>query len=223
MKTIQSIISFAAVVILFAAISCSKEPIQASTPSPFPVTPIAPVAPVAPVANAGADIKIEIPKTSIVLPGSATDADNNIKNYSWKKISGPESYFLEWGNQLLPKLIWMEEGEYEFELMVTDNDLLFDKDTVKVTVFSNLKKHVINDLTPDGSGFSTVQIPLEVANNIRWVFAKCGGRCEQADAGPNPGMDYNWGGYYFTLLAGNIISVFGGYSNDPTVDITIYY
>lgn len=224
MKTIQTFISFAAIVIQFTSIGCKKEPIPPSTQLPpvVPVVPIVPAPPVAPVANAGADIKIEIPKTWTDLPYSATDADNNIKSYSWKKISGPESHWLEWHYFPLVSVVWMEEGEYEFELTVTDKDSLFDKDTVKVTVFSNLKKYVVKDLKRDSSGTYSIQIPFEVSNNLRWVFAKSSGFNERADAGPLPNIDYTWGGYYYELLPDNKISIFGGYSV-PTVDVTLYY
>jgi hypothetical protein len=205
-------------IIASAMIGCNKEVLLAIPPSTRSLTPPNPI-----IANAGPDITIEIPKTSVQLAGSATSRDNNFKSYIWEKISGPESYFLEKRDRDSTKVFWMEEGEYEFELRATDSDWLVDRDTIKVTVFSNLKKYVINDLRPDRSGFSTAPIPNEVANHIQWVFAKSGGRYEQADAGPSPGTDYGWGGYYYNLLPGNKISVFGKDFNDPTIDITIYY
>ena len=175
-----------------------------------------------PVANAGPDIRLEIPITNTTLAGSASDANDDIKEYNWTKIAGPESYLLEWPNNLSPKLVWLEEGDYEFEFTATDKNRLFDKDTMKITVFSTLKKYVLQNLTPNALGFSIAQIPSEVKDNIKWVFAKSVGRSEQADAGPAPGIDYNWGGYYYELLAGNMISVFGG-SQTSNLKITIYY
>ncbi len=169
------------------------------------------------------DIKIEIPSTFEQLACSVTTAENNIKGYLWKKISGPESYFLEWDHLPSPKVFWMEEGEYGFEVTVTDNQLRVHSDTIMVTVFSNLRKQVINDLNRAASGFSTAGIPAEVANNIKWVFAKSAGMYERATAGPLPNVDYTWGGYYYNLLSRNIISLYGGNFNDPTIDVTIYY
>jgi len=176
----------------------------------------------APVVNAGTDIRLEIPLTHTLLTGTANDANGNIEEYNWRKIAGPGSYLLEWSNKLSSKLIWLEEGDYEFELTATDKEGLTDRDTVKVNVFSNLKKHVLYNLTPNASGFSVAQISPEVINNIKWVYGKSGRICEQADAGPHPNIDYGWGGYYYELLSGNIISVFGGYTG-YNVDVIIYY
>ena len=175
----------------------------------------------APVVNAGADIRLEIPLTHTPLTGTAYDADGNITNYNWRKIAGPESYFLEWPNNLSPKLVWLEEGNYEFEFTATDKKGLFDKDTVKVTVFSELKKYILHNLTRDASGFLVAQIPPEVVNNIKWVFGKSGSYCERADAGPYPGIDYFGGGYYYEILPGNVISVYTEYAGN--IDVIIYY
>ena len=196
---------------------CKKET-TTTPPTPLPSQSVNR----APIVNAGTDIRLEIPTTQTILAGAAYDPNDNIKSYNWTKISGLESYFLEWPDNLSPKLIWMEEGEYEFEFTATDKDGLFDKDTVKVTVFSELKKYTLHNLTRDASGFFVAQIPPEVVNNIKWVFGKSAGLCERADAGPKPGIDYNWGGYYYELLANNSISVYGGYTGFP-VDIIIYY
>jgi len=190
---------------------------NASSPPPPP-----PSTNTAPVVDAGPDIRLEIPTTHTMLSGNAYDANSNIKDYHWIEIAGPESYFLESPYNLSPKLAWLEEGEYEFELTATDKDGLSARDTVKVTVFSNLKKYILSNLIPAASGFSISQIPTEVADNLKWVFGKSAGRCEQADAGPNPGIDYNWGGYYYELLPGNIIAVYGGYAG-YSVEIIIYY
>lgn len=174
-----------------------------------------------PEVDAGPDITLQIPTTSATLTGSA-----NIDNaqYKWKKISGPESYFLEWPEQASAKLIWMEEGEYAFELAATNpGNGLTARDTVLVTVSSKLKKLTLTNTTYDSSGFLNAEIPPDVIVNIKWVFCKAVGRCERADNGPSANIDYNWGGYYYELLPGNKISVFGGYSDIAAVDIIIYY
>jgi hypothetical protein len=224
MRNIQSLISWAIIVTQVTLVGCKKDAPPPVTPLSSPVIssvpPVIPTPP--PIVNAGPDIKIEIPRTDVPLACYVNVAANYIKSYHWEKISGPGSYFLEWHNQPSPKLIWMEEGEYEFEVTVTDNQLRVASDTIKVTVFSNLKKLKINDIVRDYSGFSTAQIPVEVTNNIKWVFARSGRMYEHADAGPHPNMNYDWGGYYYNLLPGNQISVFSNYS-DQTVDLTLYY
>jgi hypothetical protein len=199
-----------------AGAGCKKETtITPAPPSSHPVNR-------APIVNAGPDIRIEIPTTQTILAGTAYDPNGNIKNYNWKKISGPVSYFLERSYNSSSKLFWLEDGEYEFEFTATDKEGLMDKDTVKVTVFSKLKKYLLYNLTPNAAGFSIAQIPSEVKDNLKWVFGKIDGICEQADAGPNSNIDYSWGGYYYELLPGNWISVMGGYTGF-TIDIIIYY
>lgn len=176
---------------------------------------------IAPEVDAGPDISLQIPTTSTILRGFA-----NLSNasYEWRKISGPESYFLEWPDQASPKLIWMEEGEYAFELSATNpNNGLTARDTVLVTVSSKQKKLTLTNITYDSSGFLKAEVPAHIIANIEWVFCKAVGRCERADNGPSTNIDYNWGGYYYELMPGDKISVFGGYSDAATVDIVIYY
>ena len=172
---------------------------------------------------------MEIPRTYTKLPFTVYDAENNVKSYSWTKISGPESYDIQSPVDSGPELFWLEEGEYEFELTVTDAEGLSGKDTVKVSVSTNLRKHILSNLQPEASGFTVAEIPEEVRNNIKWVFVKSIGYCEMADAGRILNYDYSWGGYYYELLAGNRISVYGGYTDvwggytEDALDIIIYY
>ena len=174
-----------------------------------------------PEVDAGPDISLQIPTTSTTLPVLANISD---VSYQWRKISGPESYFLEWLDRTSAQLIWMEEGEYAFELSGTNaKNGLTGRDTVLVTVSSKLKKLILTNIRYDSAGFLKAEIPPSVINNIEWVFCKIPGRCERASNGPSPTIDYNWGGYYYELLVGNKISVFGGYSDIDTVDIIIYY
>ena len=197
--------------IIFAQTSCSKVDPQDNITASNMV----------PEVDAGHDIRLQIPTTSTRLTGFANITS---AQYTWKKISGPESYFLEWPDQASAKLIWMEEGEYAFELSATNpNNGLTGRDTVLVTVSSKLKKLILTNIKYDSFGFLKAEIPPNMIANIEWVFCKAAGRCEWADNGPSPNIDYNWGAYYYELLPPNKISVFGGYSNIATVDIIIYY
>jgi len=214
-------------VLIFAFAACEKpdQPIQDPPGNAPPyVDPVntADNSNTAPTVNIGSDIKLEIPNTYTKLPFTAYDKENNIKTYSWIKISGPESYFIESPDDELPVLFWLEEGDYEFELTVTDAIGLSGKDTIKVTVSTNLRKHVLHGLQPDASYIIIAEIPEEVKKNIKWVYAKSAGYNEQVSAGALPGMDYSWGGYYYELLSGNRILVYGGNVGQPE-DIVIYY
>ncbi|HTL07046.1 MAG TPA: PKD domain-containing protein [Chitinophagaceae bacterium] len=89
----------------------------------------------APVANAGADIVLMLPENTTALDGSASyDADGSIVTYSWNKVSGPGAITIVNSNTASPSVIGLSEGQYSFELTVTDNKGSITKDQVLVTV-----------------------------------------------------------------------------------------
>ncbi|MEO7561437.1 MAG: hypothetical protein ABIT07_02525 [Ferruginibacter sp.] len=100
-----------------------------------------------PVANAGFDQTIMLPKDSVELSGSGTDADGSIEGYSWRKISGPAQYTLLNSTSAITKVKSLVQGSYVFEFKVTDNGGLQTNDTVVVTVNSP----IINNLPPVAS------------------------------------------------------------------------
>jgi hypothetical protein len=88
----------------------------------------------APQANAGTDITIVSPASSVTLKGNGIDADGYISTYKWTKISGPAQHSIltsESAQTLVNNLV---QGVYEFRLQVTDNLAGTDADTVKVTI-----------------------------------------------------------------------------------------
>lgn len=113
-------------VFLGVAAACS-DPTQPGAPAPPANT--------APTAYAGPDVLVPLPASSAVLNGSATDAESNIEGYAWKKIYGPDSYFIENPASLRTNLTNLKKGWYEFELAVTDAGGLIGKDTVGVLVY----------------------------------------------------------------------------------------
>jgi PKD domain len=105
-----------------------------------------------PVANAGADQAITLPTSTVALNGNGSvDPDNNINSYSWTKISGPASFTITNGNEVLTQVTNLLEGIYQFELKVTDAGGLFDKDTVIITA-SQPPGGNVNFFFPDPSG-----------------------------------------------------------------------
>jgi hypothetical protein len=98
-----------------------------------------------PVANAGPDSTIQLPVNSISLSGTGTDADGAIVSYSWKVISGA-AYLLMNADNAVSNLGDLQEGTYEAELTVTDNDGATAKDTVKITVTAAAARPVKNDV-----------------------------------------------------------------------------
>lgn len=95
-----------------------------------------PVTNIAPVANAGNDITITLPANTVVLSGSGIDPDGSIASYGWIKISGPVAGTLTNAATPTPTINGLVQGEYQYQLTVTDNGGATGKDTVKVTVLS---------------------------------------------------------------------------------------
>ncbi len=112
-----------------------------------------------PVANAGADKQIVLPMTNVTLDGTAsTDPDNNIRDYFWRFISGPNSYNIISPGNVITVVTSLQQGTYEFELKVTDSGNLSSIDTTKVTVLPpsnyscNSNRPIVNaQLTQIGS------------------------------------------------------------------------
>ncbi len=88
----------------------------------------------APTANAGADQAITLPLNYVTLTGSGTDPDGTITAYQWTKIAGPASFNIVNASQAQTVIDNLEEGVYQFELRVTDNQGAAGRDTVTVTV-----------------------------------------------------------------------------------------
>jgi hypothetical protein len=74
-----------------------------------------------PVANVGSDRYIELPKNSIILPGSGSDVDGSVVSYSWSQLSGPSTATLVNPNSAQSGAGNLIIGAYQFKLMVTDD------------------------------------------------------------------------------------------------------
>ncbi|MEM8947239.1 MAG: DUF5060 domain-containing protein [Planctomycetota bacterium] len=86
-----------------------------------------------PIANAGPDRVVVLPTNSVVLEGSASD-DGVISDFSWTQVSGPNTATLSDANTEDLTASDLVEGVYEFQLLVTDNELNTDSDRVLVNV-----------------------------------------------------------------------------------------
>lgn len=88
-----------------------------------------------PVANAGNDVTITLPTSSITINGSNSfDPDGTLTAYQWTKISGPAQGTIVSPTQKQTVVNNLVQGVYKFELRVTDNQGATAKDTVTVTV-----------------------------------------------------------------------------------------
>jgi endoglucanase len=74
-----------------------------------------------PTVNAGTDKTITLPTTSVILTGSATDADGSISKYSWTKVAGPSSFAFSSTTTASTTVSTLVAGTYTFRLTVTDN------------------------------------------------------------------------------------------------------
>lgn len=89
---------------------------------------------VPPTANAGTDIVIALPTTTVTLNGSATDTDGTIVTYSWTRVSGPATFTMANPNSASTVISNLTQTIYVFRLTVTDNAGGTDTDDIRVTV-----------------------------------------------------------------------------------------
>ncbi|MCU0335409.1 MAG: PKD domain-containing protein [Chitinophagaceae bacterium] len=87
----------------------------------------------APVANAGANQQLTLPVNSTTLAGTATDAQNNISTYQWRKVAGGAATIAN-TSAATTAVTGLVQGTYLFELTVNDAQGLAGRDTVQVTV-----------------------------------------------------------------------------------------
>jgi hypothetical protein len=127
-----------------------------------------------PVANAGPDQTISLPVYSITLDGSSSsDPDNNIVNYSWRKISGPVSFTIANDTAVKTQVTNLTEGIYEFELKVTDAGGLSDKDTVKVEMKPQANQQNLKDVIfywPEPTGTVQFSTPTNTFTWMEWDY-----------------------------------------------------
>ncbi|HSN62108.1 MAG TPA: PKD domain-containing protein, partial [Ferruginibacter sp.] len=88
-----------------------------------------------PTANAGNDSSITLPGNSILLSVIASDADGSITSYSWRQYSGVLVGNIAYANTSQASITFISQGNYGFEITVTDNNGATDKDSVLVIVY----------------------------------------------------------------------------------------
>ncbi len=110
-----------------------------------------------PIADAGPDQRITLPKDSALLDGSASaDPDGSIVEYKWSKLAGPPSSFITNLSSAQTMTTGLEQGVYQFELVVTDDDGFLDKDTMQVTVLSSTNQPPVANAGTD----QTIVLPV---------------------------------------------------------------
>ncbi|MDE3185536.1 MAG: T9SS type A sorting domain-containing protein, partial [Bacteroidota bacterium] len=87
--------------------------------------------------NAGTDQTITLPTNSVNVSGNGVDSDGKIVSYYWMKISGPSSYSIVNQSSAYTEITGLQEGVYEFQLKVTDDNGSVASDTLQVTVVAS--------------------------------------------------------------------------------------
>lgn len=112
LATLQTVLVF----IAFCFISCTKD------------------VNVPPLANAGPDQTIQSPINWVLLKGTGSDSDGEVVSYSWNQVEGPNHATIINPGNAETRAENLVQGNYVFQLIVTDADGASGVSTVKVEV-----------------------------------------------------------------------------------------
>src|SRR5579862_4511569 len=84
--------------------------------------------------NAGSNLTITLPVSSVQLSGTASNGSGTITSYVWAQTSGPGGVQLTGANTLTPTAAGLVAGTYVFQLTVTDVNNLSASSSVTITV-----------------------------------------------------------------------------------------
>jgi hypothetical protein len=87
-----------------------------------------------PKADAGASRTVTLPVPSVTLTGTGTDADGTVVAYLWSQVAGPDATIITNPGSTSTTVKGFVQGDYLFQLMVTDDDGATGVDTVAVKV-----------------------------------------------------------------------------------------
>lgn len=93
-----------------------------------------------PTVNLAKDKTVFLPKTSVSLTGSASDADGTIATYHWTRLSGPNTPTIVSPNSATTSITGLIQGIYYFGCTFTDNDGGTAIDKIRVTVYPATQK-----------------------------------------------------------------------------------
>ena len=124
-----------AAVILSCGLSCKKDlPVRDSAITNITINPPPPNRP--PVANAGVDFTGKLYSNDMTLRGNAYDPDmGNTLSITWTKIAGSVCNIVSPLSRTT-SVTGLLVGEYQFELLVSDNHGATHRDTVNVKITS---------------------------------------------------------------------------------------
>jgi hypothetical protein len=87
-----------------------------------------------PVADAGDDASIEFPKELLLVGNASFDPDGKIVEWLWSQIGGPWEATIDSSSSSNTMVNNLMDGNYKFELKVTDDRGSVSKDTIEVAV-----------------------------------------------------------------------------------------
>jgi len=121
----------------------------------------APVVPGPPSANAGSDQTITLPTSSVTLTGSGSETNGTIASYAWTQVSGPATAAIGTAGQAVTTVSGLVQGQYQFQLKVTDALGITATDVVTVTV--NAAPVVPGSPSANAGSDQTITLPASSA------------------------------------------------------------
>ena len=113
----------------------------------------------APVANAGKDTSIALPIDNITLSGNQSmDPDGSIAFFNWTQLSGPGTAIIATSSSVNTLVSGLLEGDYVFQLTVTDNLGAVSNATVKVSVINNYRYSEFFKIFPNPVAGTTLNL-----------------------------------------------------------------
>ncbi|MBK6266508.1 gliding motility-associated C-terminal domain-containing protein [Marivirga sp. S37H4] len=110
-----------------------------------------------PTVNAGNDQLITLPTNMVELTATASDSDGEIVEILWKQSTGPSTATIDDPNNTSILVTDMEEGIYQFTVVVKDNDGAEESDQVEVTVFPKQNEPPL----ADAGGNINITLPVD--------------------------------------------------------------
>lgn len=138
-----------------------------------------------PKADAGTPKAITLPTNTVTLTGTGTDTDGTIVAYVWSQVSGPASTVIVNPGSPSTAVNGFVQGNYLFQLGVTDDDGATGFDTVSVTVTqapqqtltlqptnNSFERHILGNATVDQSTHATELVAATWTSGGQTVYVR---------------------------------------------------
>uniref|UniRef100_A0A674JLN8 Serine peptidase inhibitor, Kunitz type 1 n=1 Tax=Terrapene triunguis TaxID=2587831 RepID=A0A674JLN8_9SAUR len=123
-----------------------------------------------PIARAGMDMKVQ-PQEPVLLRGTESSDDHGIVSYDWKLLLGDTSMVLEVRKEDQAKISNLQEGQYVFQLTVTDSAGQQDSTNITIMVLTAEQTEEFC-LAPSKVGRCRGSFP-------RWFYNPASQQCEK--------------------------------------------